>query len=113
MAASLRDACPGHTAYMAAAMHRLWLISRVTLMPLAGTAHAASTRIDAFGTPAFGKSIFRLEQGKQADATPASIGPLLQVMAAVGTPHGHPGGSECLDAAAVLTTMLSGGAVGR
>jgi hypothetical protein len=57
-----------------------------------------------------GKSIFRLEPGKQAAAAPASIGPLLQVMASGDTPHAHPDGSECLDAAAMQAHMLSGGA---
>jgi predicted amidohydrolase YtcJ len=60
-----------------------------------------------------GKSIFRLQPGKQADARPANIGPLLQVMASGGIPRDHPDGSECMDAAAVLTSMLSGGAVVR
>jgi len=60
-----------------------------------------------------GKSIFRLEPGKQAEATPANIGPLLQVMASGSTPHDHPDGSESLDAAAVLTNMLVGSAVGQ
>ena len=60
-----------------------------------------------------GKSIFRLQQGKQAAATPANIGPLLQVMASGGTPHDHPDGSECLDAAAIMANMLASGAVGR
>ena len=59
-----------------------------------------------------GKSIFRLQQGKQAAATPANIGPLLQVMASGGTPHAHPDGSECMDAAAVMANMLSGSAIG-
>jgi predicted amidohydrolase YtcJ len=58
-----------------------------------------------------GKSIFRLQPGKQAEATPANIGPLLQVMASGGTPHDHPDGSECLDAAAIMANMLAGGAV--
>jgi predicted amidohydrolase YtcJ len=60
-----------------------------------------------------GKSIFRLEPGKQAEATPANIGPLLQVMAGGGTPHAHPDGSECMDAAAIMANMLAGGAVRR
>jgi predicted amidohydrolase YtcJ len=60
-----------------------------------------------------GKSIFRLQQGKQAAATPANIGPLLQVMASGGTPHAHPDGSECMDAAAIMANMLASGAVGR
>jgi predicted amidohydrolase YtcJ len=60
-----------------------------------------------------GRTIFRLEPGKQADATPADIGPLLQVMASGGTPHDHADGSECMDAAAIMTHMLAGGAVGR
>jgi hypothetical protein len=59
-----------------------------------------------------GKSIFRLQPGTQAAATPVNIGPLLQVMASGNIPHDHPDGSECLDAAAVLTNML-GGAAGR
>lgn len=59
-----------------------------------------------------GKSIFRLQPGTQAAVTPANIGPLLQVMASGNIPHDHPDGSECLDAAAVLTNML-GGAAGR
>lgn len=59
-----------------------------------------------------GKTIFRLQPGKQAAATPANIGPLLQVLASGNIPHDHPDGSECLDAAAVLTNML-GGAAGR
>jgi predicted amidohydrolase YtcJ len=59
-----------------------------------------------------GKTIFRLEPGKQADATPANIGPLLQVMASGGMPHEHAAGTECLDAAAVMTHMLAGSAVG-
>jgi predicted amidohydrolase YtcJ len=59
-----------------------------------------------------GKSVFRLQQGAQAAATPVNIGPLLQVMASGNVPHDHPDGSECLDAAAVLTNML-GGAAGR
>jgi hypothetical protein len=58
-----------------------------------------------------GKSIFRLQPGKQADATPVNIGPLLQVMASGGTPHRHPDGSECMDAATVMTHMLAGSAV--
>jgi hypothetical protein len=57
-----------------------------------------------------GKSIFRLQPGKQADATPADVRPLLQVMASGGTPHAHPDGSECMDAAAVMTHMLAGSA---
>jgi hypothetical protein len=60
-----------------------------------------------------GKSIFRLQPGKQASATPANIGPLLQVMASGGTPHDHPDGSECMDAAAIMANMLASGAVGR
>jgi hypothetical protein len=60
-----------------------------------------------------GKSIFRLQQGKQAAATPANIGPLLQVMASGGTPHAHPDGSECMDAAAIMANMLASGAVRR
>jgi hypothetical protein len=60
-----------------------------------------------------GKSIFRLQQGNQAAATPANIGPLLQVMASGGIPHDHPDGSECLDAAAIMANMLASGAVGR
>jgi predicted amidohydrolase YtcJ len=60
-----------------------------------------------------GKSIFRLQQGRQAAATPANIGPLLQVMASGGTPHAHPDGSECMDAAAIMANMLASGAVGR
>jgi predicted amidohydrolase YtcJ len=59
-----------------------------------------------------GKTIFRLQPGKQAEAKPANIGPLLQVMASGGTPHAHPDGSECMDAAAVMTHMLDGSAVG-
>jgi hypothetical protein len=59
-----------------------------------------------------GKSIFRLQPGRQADATPANIGPLLHVMASGGTPLAHPDGSECMDAAAVMTHMLAGSAVG-
>jgi predicted amidohydrolase YtcJ len=53
-----------------------------------------------------GKSIFRLQPGKLAEATPVNIGPLLQVMASGKTPHDHADGSECLDAVAVLTNML-------
>jgi predicted amidohydrolase YtcJ len=60
-----------------------------------------------------GKSIFRLQPGKQAQATPVNIGPLLQVMASGNTPHDHPDGSECLDAAAIMANMLASGAVGR
>jgi predicted amidohydrolase YtcJ len=56
-----------------------------------------------------GKSIFRLEPGKQAAAHPADIGPLLQVMASGGTPHAHPDGSECMDAAAIMANMLGSG----
>jgi predicted amidohydrolase YtcJ len=56
-----------------------------------------------------GKTIFRLQPGRQAEAKLADIGPLLRVMASGGTPHAHPDGSECIDAAAVLTHMLSGG----
>jgi predicted amidohydrolase YtcJ len=59
-----------------------------------------------------GKTIFRLQPGKQAEATPANIGPLLQVLASGNVPHDHPDGSECLDAVAVLTNML-GGTAGR
>jgi hypothetical protein len=57
-----------------------------------------------------GKSIFRLEPGRQAEAKPADIGPLLQVMASGAIPHAHPDGSECLDAAAIMANMLGGGA---
>jgi hypothetical protein len=60
-----------------------------------------------------GKSIFRLQPGKQAQSTPANIGPLLQVMASGGTPHDHPDGSECMDAAAIMANMLASGAVRR
>ena len=60
-----------------------------------------------------GKSIFRLQPGKQADATPANIGPLLQIMASGGTPHAHPDGNECMDAAAIMANMLANGAIGR
>jgi predicted amidohydrolase YtcJ len=55
-----------------------------------------------------GKTVFRLQPGKQANATPANIAPLLQVMASGGKPHEHAAGSECLDAAAVMTHMLGG-----
>jgi predicted amidohydrolase YtcJ len=60
-----------------------------------------------------GKSVFRLEPGKQAAAAPVNIAPLLQVMASGRVPHAHPDGSECLDAAAVLSNMLAGGAGGQ
>jgi predicted amidohydrolase YtcJ len=61
-----------------------------------------------------GKSIFRLQPGKQAEATPANIGPLLQVLASGSTPHAHADGSECpADAAAVLAAMLAGGTGGQ
>jgi hypothetical protein len=60
-----------------------------------------------------GKSIFQLKPGKVAEAKPANIGPLLQVMASGNIPHDHPDGSECLDAAAVLNNMIAGGAGGR
>jgi hypothetical protein len=60
-----------------------------------------------------GKTIFRFQPGKQAESKPADIGPLLQVMASGGTPHAHPDGSECLDAAAIMANMLAGGAVGQ
>jgi predicted amidohydrolase YtcJ len=57
-----------------------------------------------------GKTIYRLPSGKVAAATPPNIGPLLQVIASGTVPHDHPDGSECLDAAAVLTNMLGGSA---
>lgn len=65
-------------------------------------------RIKVTETIKEGRTIFRLQSGKQADATPANIGPLLQVMASGGTPHAHPDGSECLDAAVLMTQMLAG-----
>jgi hypothetical protein len=58
-----------------------------------------------------GKSIFRLQPGQRAERTPANIGPLLQVVASGGTPHAHPDGSECMDAAAIMANMLASGAV--
>ena len=58
-----------------------------------------------------GKSIFRLEPGKQAEASPADIRPLLQVLASGGVPHTHPDGSTCLDTAAIMAYMLASGAV--
>jgi hypothetical protein len=60
-----------------------------------------------------GRSIFRLQPGRQAAAKPANIAPLLQLMASGGTSHARADGSECLDAAAVMSHMLSGGAVAR
>ncbi len=58
-----------------------------------------------------GKSIFRLEPGKQAEASPADIRPLLQVLASGGVPHTHPDGSTCFDVSAVMAHMLASGAV--
>jgi len=58
-----------------------------------------------------GKAIFRLEPGKQAEASPADIRPLLQVLASGGVPHTHPDGSTCFDVSAVMAYMLAGGAV--
>jgi len=58
-----------------------------------------------------GKSIFRLEPGKQAEASPADIRPLLQVLASGGVPHTHPDGSTCFDVSAVMAHMLAGGGV--
>jgi predicted amidohydrolase YtcJ len=55
-----------------------------------------------------GKSIFRLE-GKQAEASPADIRPLLQVLASGGVPHTHPDGSTCFDASAIVAYMLASG----
>jgi predicted amidohydrolase YtcJ len=65
-----------------------------------------------------GKSIFRLQPGKQAAATPANIGPLLKLLAAGGTVdgegHAHAEGDECPgDASAVLAAMLTGGSGGQ
>jgi hypothetical protein len=54
-----------------------------------------------------GRTIFRLEPGMRAEATPVDIGPLLQVMASGTTPHAHPDGSECMDAAAIMANMLA------
>jgi predicted amidohydrolase YtcJ len=54
-----------------------------------------------------GKSIFRLEPGKQAEASPADIRPLLQVMASGAPPHTHPDGSQCMDTAAIMAYMLA------
>jgi adenine deaminase len=51
-----------------------------------------------------GKSVFRLEPGKQAASTPANIAPLLQVMASGRLPHAD--GDAHVDAAAITTAMF-------
>jgi predicted amidohydrolase YtcJ len=58
-----------------------------------------------------GKSVFRLEPGKQAASTPANIAPLLQVMASGRLPH--EGGDAHVDAAAITIAMLDTRAVRR
>jgi predicted amidohydrolase YtcJ len=65
-----------------------------------------------------GKSIFRLQPGRQAEAAPANIGPLLKVLASGGATegqgHSHAEGDECPgDASAVLAAMLIGSAGGQ
>lgn len=58
-----------------------------------------------------GKTIFRLAPGRQAEALPANITPLLQVLAAGSSGHNHADGGDCPgDATAVLEAMLSGSA---
>jgi len=58
-----------------------------------------------------GKSVFRLEPGKQAALPPANIGPLLQVMASGRLPHAD--GDAHVEAAAIMAAMLDTRAVRR
>jgi predicted amidohydrolase YtcJ len=61
-----------------------------------------------------GKSIFRLEPGKQAEMTPPNIGPLLRVLGAGNHGHAYADGGECpSDASAVLATLIAGAGDGH
>ncbi|MEO0057618.1 MAG: hypothetical protein RIT17_1075 [Pseudomonadota bacterium] len=61
-----------------------------------------------------GRTIYQMPKGKRAEAVPANIAPVLQMLASSGGNHRHADGSECPgEAALVLASMMAQGAGGQ